>query len=893
VWWAYGVVVGLPSGTVTLLITDIEDSTRRWLEDRSGMEAALARHDRLLYEVVEAHRGSVFKHTGDGICAAFEAAGDAVAAAVVAQSRLELPVRMGLHTGELTPSGGDYHGTVVNEAARVADAGHGGQIVLSAATASLVDGGSLTDLGSHQLKGLNRLTRLWQVGAGSFPPLRVTTALAGNLVADLPRLLGRELAVAGLVVQLDRARLVSLVGVGGVGKTSLAQVVSGEVRDRYPDGVWFVELAAVGDRDTLLASVAGVFRHVVGAGVSAEESLVRLLERKRLLLILDNCEHLLDPAAEFVAFVLERCDGVDVLVTSREGLGLPGEYQMSVASLPCSDLDQPGVQLFIERARQVRPDFVVDAETGADVVEVCRRLDGIPLAIELAATRTRSLTPGEIRSRLDDRFRLLATGRRRVVERHQTLLQTVQWSYDLLSDEERTLFRRLGVFAGGVTLRSVEAVCAADPLDPADIIDLVDGLVAKSLLVAETISGVTRYRMLETIRQFAEERLNESPEATTIRDTFIGYYVARSREYLHDLHEDVDGAGMRWLDLEFDNLRATHEHGVETLSTEIFDAVSAGIPLVAWWRLRYEALGWATQAIETLEHADIEPLPILLAAAVYEPMFAGDLDRASHFATRALVPAPDGATPIQNYSAAMSTAFVRGEAATVIELYDKLLSAPPEPACFAHAAPWVTASAYLLLDDVEQARLTLDHAAQMFDSQMARTNIMWGYGRLEEDPDRSILLLQRARDLAEQVGHRFITVAIERDIGAALVRADDPRGSVEVLTPLLERWYAAGDSFNWASVVCMLTLPLAELRHDELAAVLIGWVEQRQGFGLSVTTITAADLTAVADRVCAELGETSFDELTRNGATLSDEALMTRIRPTLANVLGRAPTANP
>ena len=179
-WWAYGVVVGLPSGTVTLLITDIEDSTRRWLEDRSGMEAALARHDRLLYEVVEAHRGSVFKHTGDGICAAFEAAGDAVAAAVTAQSELELPVRMGLHTGELTPTGGDYHGTVVNEAARVADAGHGGQIVLSAATASLVDGGSLTDLGSHQLKGLNRLTRLWQFGPGSFPPLRVTTALAGT-----------------------------------------------------------------------------------------------------------------------------------------------------------------------------------------------------------------------------------------------------------------------------------------------------------------------------------------------------------------------------------------------------------------------------------------------------------------------------------------------------------------------------------------------------------------------------------------------------------------------------------------------------------------------------------------------------------------------------------------
>ena len=313
-WWAYGVAVGLPSGTVTLLITDIEDSTRRWLEDRSAMAAALARHDRLLNDVVEAHRGSVFKHTGDGIWAAFEAAGDAVAAAAAAQSELELPVRMGVHTGELTPSGGDYHGTVVNEAARVADAGHGGQIVVSAATASLLDGGSLTDLGSHQLKGLNRLTRLWQVGTGSFPPLRVTAALAGNLVADLPHLLGRELEVAGVTIQLERARLVSLVGVGGVGKTSLAQVVGGEVRERYPDGVWFIELAAVGDRETLLAAVAGVFRHVLSAGMSAEESLVRLLERKRSLLILDNCEHLLDPAAEFAELILERCDGVDVLV---------------------------------------------------------------------------------------------------------------------------------------------------------------------------------------------------------------------------------------------------------------------------------------------------------------------------------------------------------------------------------------------------------------------------------------------------------------------------------------------------------------------------------------------------------------------------------------------------
>ena len=524
-----------PLGVVTFLFTDVEGSTRRWEADADGMRAALAAHDDVLRKAIEAHGGWLFKHTGDGVCAAFASPRSAVDAAVAAQRALELPVRMGLATGEAELRGGDYFGAVLNRAARVMAAGHGGQILLADSTAGLLSGVDLLDLGPRRLRDLPTPIGVFQVRAEGlhtdFPPLRALDVRPGNLRPQATTLIGRESEVTELGAAVRKHRLVTLTGVGGVGKTRLATEVARRLVDEFPDGVWLFELAAVTDPGAVPDAVAAVLGIIQQPGKSVSESVATALEGRVRLLVFDNCEHLLNAAGDLIEAILEQSATVRVVATSREGLGIADERLRPVPSLDVgAGVDSAAVSLFIERAQAVSPRFSVTSPAeAAAVVEICGRLDGIPLAIELAASRMASMTAGEVRDRLDQRFRLLV-GSRRGLERHHTLRHAVAWSYDLLDDTEKALLDRCSVFAGGFDLESACAVMGSD--DDFATLDLLDALVRKSLLVADRSSGRTRFSMLETIRQFAEEQLVARGKASEIRAAHSRYFAGREADIM-------------------------------------------------------------------------------------------------------------------------------------------------------------------------------------------------------------------------------------------------------------------------------------------------------------------------------------------------------------------------
>jgi class 3 adenylate cyclase len=476
---------------VTFLFTDIEGSTRAWEEQSEAMRVALAVHDEFVRHAIEAHGGYLVKSTGDGAFAVFGGADEGVGAAVTAQLALVeadwpddvvLRVRMGLHVGPATEQGGDYLGLEVNRAARLTSVAHGGQIVCSAAVGELVrEQFALVDLGEHRLRDLQSSVHVFQVDApglrSEFPPLRSLDTLPGNLPRQVTTFVGREEEIASLADLVRVTSLVTLTGVGGVGKTRLALQVAAEAVAEFPNGAWLCEFAPVADPGAVWETLAGSLRLQPFPGRSIEESVLEYLAARRLLLVLDNCEHLLDAIARQVTAIGQRCARVSVLATSREGLALAGERIVAVPSLgvPADDSDMnalmgaDSVRLFSDRARAAKNVFVLSDRNASAVGVLCRRLDGIPLAIELAAARVRSLSPEDLVARLDRRFKLLTRGSRAALERHQTLRSTIDWSYDLLEPVERRALDRLSVFAGGCDLAAAEAVLAADDLDVWDV----------------------------------------------------------------------------------------------------------------------------------------------------------------------------------------------------------------------------------------------------------------------------------------------------------------------------------------------------------------------------------------------------------------------------------------
>lgn len=530
---------------VTFMFTDIEASTRTWEDRPTAMPLALARHDELLHTAVKEAGGTVFKHTGDGVCAVFADPAAAVGAATAAQVALRaeawpdamrLRVRMAVHAGNAQHRDGDYFGPALNRVARLLATAHGGQVVLSLVTAELVRGdlhagSNLLDLGEHRLADLSRPERVFQLVHpdldAAFPPLRSLATRRHNLPVASSSFVGREHELAAVADLLRSSRLVTLVGVGGVGKTRLALHVAADLLEEHSDGTFLVDLAPLTDPELLASAVSQAVGLVEPAELrGTDEFLAALCEQlagRSILLVLDNCEHLVDAAAHLGDAVLARCPDVSILATSREALAIGGEIVWRVPPLgtPAETEGRPvgdAVTLFCERAQAVDGSFALTGDNGPAVARICRRLDGIPLAMELAAARIGVLTPDQVADRLEDSLALLRAGPRTAAARQQTLRATLDWSYDLLPVSEQLLLQRLAVFAGNFDLEAVEGVTAdGAAIRGSDTLDLLARLVDKSLVVVHGGRGTARYRLLETVRQYATEKLTEAGAGEELR----------------------------------------------------------------------------------------------------------------------------------------------------------------------------------------------------------------------------------------------------------------------------------------------------------------------------------------------------------------------------------------
>jgi predicted ATPase/class 3 adenylate cyclase/DNA-binding CsgD family transcriptional regulator len=586
-------VEGPPAGVVTFLFTDIEGSTRRWESDAGAMRESLLAHDDMLRIAIEGHGGFLFKHTGDGVCAAFSSPRSAVEAAIAAQQRLQLPVRMGIATGEAELRDGDYFGTVVNRVARLMAAGHGGQILAAESTAGLLSGFDLLDLGIHQLRDLSRAERVVQLChpdlRDDFPPLRTaSTVVAHNLPVQLTNFVGRGAQMTDLEKLLVDNRMVTLTGAGGAGKTRLAIEIAARIAAEFRDGLSYVDLAPVTHPGVVPVTVARALGLPDQPGRSTMDTLLRFVRDRQMLVVLDNCEHLLDASAELVVALLGAAPGLTLLATSREPIGAAGEVSWRVPSLSVAD---EATALFVDRARRARPDFRITNDNTTTVAEICRRLDGMPLAIELAAARVRALSLGEILDGLRDRFQLLTGGARTAVHRQQTLRASVDWSHALLSEPERVVFRRLAVFLGGFDLDAAQAVAGSGDMQRFQVLDFLALLVDKSLVVADNSGGTTRYRLLETVRQYAQEKLGESGEADAARSRHRDFYTALAALLDSPAGTDYERR-LEQAETEIDNLRAafawSREHSNVALALTLASSLQ---PLwMARGRIRE---GWA------------------------------------------------------------------------------------------------------------------------------------------------------------------------------------------------------------------------------------------------------------------------------------------------------------
>ncbi|HEY8217451.1 MAG TPA: BTAD domain-containing putative transcriptional regulator [Acidimicrobiia bacterium] len=899
----------------TLLFTDIERSTEIWDLHPDEMSAALERHDAILFDAVHGNRGDIVKRTGDGLCAVFASASDAIGAAAAGQRGLSLEswgvtgplrVRMGLHTGRAEVRDGDYLGGAVNRAARLMAKAAGGQVLVSRSTTALAttamsDDLSLVDLGEHHLRGLSRPEQVFQlVGRGlerDFPPIEWSDERAGNLPRQLTSFVGREAERAAVTVALREGQLVTLTGVGGVGKTRLALEVAGDLVPSAPDGAWLCELAATADPDEIVAVVAAALRVEPRPGMSLEDAVVESLRDKHALLVLDNCEHLLEAAGRLARAILTRCPAVRILATSREGLGVDGEQLWPLGSLPVPDAssDAAGtaaadaVRLFIERARSVRPMFTVDAGNAASVGEICRRVDGIPLAIELAAARVVSMTPTEILERLDERFQLLRTTSSSTVERHQTLHRTVEWSYSLLDRRDQLVFERLAVFSGTFNAAGAAAVCGED-LEAWDVVDALASLVSKSMVAVEETDDTTRYQMLETLRQFAWDRLVERGTAESARRRHAEHYARFAEEAGPGLEGPDELIWRLAIRAELDNLRAAVTWALDGTEPERRELAIRIVAAIAYASIGERAAGlgeWAERTIPYIDETTPGRRMAVLGVAAWTAYYRGDYDAAKALATHATRDGPVAGCPAPSLSyACLSLVCVQAgqphealeraiEADAAFDAMDASLRDRTDFYAF-------TAFCAAIAGDLEAARAHADRSLQLArsagtPSALAHALYARGHVLAEIDPEAALAALDESIALTRAGASAFAFGAALHQAARLRAQIGDAGAAMQALKASVAHEHQRGSR---PSIVITLTVGvdvLATLGYAEQAAVLAGVITGGPLAPLIADRIDSTEQVSL-ERALApvreKLGADGYARCTARGAAMSYDEII-------------------
>lgn len=834
----------LPAGVVTFLFSDIEGSTKAWESDALAAAAMVRTHDATMRDAVEAHGGVVFKQTGDGTCAVFGDTIAALSAAIDAQRALatgSVSTRMAIHVGPATPEHGDYHGPPLNRTARLLGTAHGGQIVVSSAVRQLTVGALpgealLVDLGEFHLPDIDGAERIHQVThpglRADFPPLRASVARRTNLPSDLTRFIGRVDERRRVVEALASHRVVTLTGVGGVGKTRLACATGESLVDEFPDGVWLCGLEAVRDRHAIDDLVAASLRISPRQGEPSRITLLDVIKDRRLLIVFDNCEHLLSAVAELAIALVDAGPQVRVLATSREGLGVRGEQIIPVPSMrqpePGAGIsaieDAEAVQLFVERAKEIRPDFALDDDNAMSVASICARLDGVPLAIELAAARIGALSAQDISGRLDESFRLLTGSGRGAVDRHQALHRTIDWSYELLSEDERSLFAALSVFAGGFALEDAEALATSSPdglgslgaLGSLDALDTLARLVQKSMVVAEPRGTSVRYRMLETIRQYAGDRLEDAGATAALRQWHADRYLGVVTYAAAMLAGPREADGVAILIREIANLRTalgwfvdqgqadSAAHLVAPLRYELFPS----------WLAR-EVGSWGATVVDRLEPEATVELERTYAAAAFWHWSNGDLEAAEVAADQAVDVARRSRRPLDPLAAYTvgTVAFHSGN----MKLANRVVVDNPaanddddDPSIRAWVYSGRAARIGLADADLDRARPLAERGVALAERAGSPSILVFStyilavltdHPGADRDPERALTLFRRAMSLDSpgadvwKLASRAVSGALLCELGqtaagmselrAALVDAERALSQVEVVSYMI------------------------------------------------------------------------------------------------------------
>ncbi len=874
----------------TFLFTDIEGSSRLWEQEPGRMQAALAQHDGICRAAVEANHGEVVKMTGDGMYAAFVDPADALRATLALQSALADPanthgialrVRCGVDIGVVERRDNDFFGSVVNRAARIMSSAHGGQILLSQAVANLLirrlpDGVELLDLGSIRLRDLSQPERVYQVAhpslRRSFPALRSLLAAPNNLPQQVTSFVGREGPMAETKAMLANARLLTLLGMGGLGKTRLALQVAADVIDDYPDGVWFVELAPLADGQRVALAVASALGVKEEPGHPVQDALAKYVEDRKLLLVLDNCEHLLDACAALVASLLQAGPRLKLLATSREPLRAAGEVTYHVPALAVPELHRApplealtqydSVRLFNDRAAAMMPDFRLTDGNATAVAAICHCLDGIPLALELAAARVRNLPVETIAERLSDRFRVLTGGSRTVLPRQQTLRACIDWSYNLLTEAERALLRSMAVFAGGFSLEGAEVVGAGPEIDSADILELLTQLVDKSLV--EFDAKRNRYRLLETVRQYAHELLLVSEEQEeAARTRHLDFYLALVGEADGKLYGPDQGDWLARLDEERENLLAAHAWcGLADARADSGLRLLLAVQLY-WMRRGMLRLGHQV-TVEALERPAARARSFARCRALYA---AGNLGRAMGRYDEAQV-------------------YVEESLAIGRELGDRQRIA---------AALVLLGTIFSEKGELAEARSCFEESlalAEALGDSLRVTNALGSLGRLcntEGDADAAEVFFERSLALSRQHGYRNTIASLQCDLALVSIRRKRVDRAAALLSDALAIVEEIGSKSSGLEILRIAAALAATRSEWERAARCHGASTAeslRQGFAANPSDTVVTPLIALAR---STLGEAAYAAAENGGQKMPYEEAMAEVRAWLAATSPKQP----